>query len=71
MLNKLKEKGYEAKNSREMWRDKKITGLSSLTGLDAPSFNHQFDRGENESILIWLRPALGLGLLGVGPPGHN
>jgi len=38
---------------------------SRLTGLDAPSFNHQFDRGENESILIGLKAALGLGLLGM------
>ena len=36
---------------------------SKLAGLDAPSFNHQFDIGENESILIWLEPVLGLGLL--------
>ncbi len=42
---------------------------SKLTGLDAPSFNHYFDRGENESILIVLRAALGLGLLGVESPG--
>ncbi len=35
-----------------------------LTGLDAPSFNHQFVVGENESILNGLEPALGVGLLG-------
>ncbi len=44
---------------------------SKLTGLDAPSFNHQFVVGENESILIGLRPALGLGLLRIGPQGLN
>jgi len=33
VLNKLKEKGYEAKNSREMWRDKKITGLKQMLGM--------------------------------------
>ena len=42
-----------------------------LTSLDDPSFNLQFDRGENESILIGLEPVLGLDLLGVGPPGLN
>ena len=44
---------------------------SMLTGLDTPSFNHQFDRGENESILIGLRTALGVRLLGVGTLGLN
>ena len=42
-----------------------------LTGLDAPSFNHQFNRDDNESILIGLGPVLGLGLLGVGRLGLN
>ncbi len=44
---------------------------SRLTGLDARSFNHQFDRGEIESILNGLKPALGVGLLGFGPLGLN
>jgi len=44
---------------------------SKLAGLDAPSFNPQFDRDENESILIALRTALGMGLLGIEPPGLN
>ncbi len=44
---------------------------SRLAGIDAPSFNPQFDRGENESILNGLEPALGLGLLGVGRLGLN
>ncbi len=44
---------------------------SRLTGLDTPSFNTQFVVGENESFLIGLRPALGLGLLGIRPPGLN
>jgi len=38
---------------------------SKLTGLDSPSFNHLFDRGENESILNGLEPVLGLGLLRI------
>ena len=42
-----------------------------LTGLDAPLFNTQFVVGENESILVGLRPALGLALLSFGPPGLN
>ena len=42
-----------------------------LTGLDAPYFNQQIDRGENESILNGLEPALGLGLLRIGPLGLN
>ena len=33
VFNKLKEKGYETKNSREMWRDKKITGLKQMLGM--------------------------------------
>ena len=42
------------------------------SSLEAPpSFNHQFDRGEIESILNGLEPALGLGLLGIRPPGRN
>ena len=41
------------------------------TGLDAPSFNHQFDRGENESILNGLEPALGVGLLSFRPLGRS
>ena len=45
--------------------------LSRLTGLIAPSFNLQFDRGENESILNGLRAVLGVGLLGVGRLGLN
>ncbi len=44
---------------------------SRLTGLDAPSFNHQFDRGENGSILDKLGPALGVGVLGIGRLGRN
>ena len=44
---------------------------SRLAGLDAPSFNPQFDRDENESILNGLGPALGLGLLSFRPPGLN
>ncbi len=44
---------------------------SRLAGLDAPSFNPQFDRDENESILNGLETALGLGLLGIGPLGLN
>jgi len=36
-----------------------------LTALDAPSFNHQFDRGGNESILIGLGTVLGVGLLRI------
>ncbi len=35
------------------------------------SFNPQFVVGEKESILIGLRPALGLGLLSFRPPGLN
>ena len=38
-----------------------------LTGLDAPLYNHQFDRGENESMLNGLDPVPGLGLRAVGP----
>ncbi len=34
------------------------------------SFKQDFLGGENESFLIWLEPALGLGLLGVRPPGR-
>ena len=41
------------------------------TSEDTPSFNHQFVTGENESMLIRLRAALGLALLGVGRPGRN
>ena len=35
------------------------------------SFKRHFPGGENESILIGLRAALGLGLLGFRPPGLN
>ncbi len=44
---------------------------SRLTGLDAPLYNTQFIISENESILIGLGPALGLGLLDIGPLGLN
>ncbi len=44
---------------------------SRLAGLDAHSFNPQIDRGDNESILNELDPALGLGLRGVGGLGLN
>ena len=36
-----------------------------------PLFNTQFIVGENELILIGLRPVLGLGLLSFRPPGLN
>ncbi len=32
-LNKLKEKGYEAKNSSEIWRDKEIADLQQKLGM--------------------------------------
>ena len=42
-----------------------------LTGLDTPLFNTQFVVGEKVSILFRLRAALGLGFLGIRPPGLN
>ena len=44
---------------------------SRLTGLDTPLINPQCVTGENGSILIGLRAALGLGLLSFRPPGLN
>ncbi len=43
----------------------------TLTGLEAPLFNTQFIVGENKSILIGLRTALGPRLLGKKPAECN
>ena len=40
-------------------------------GAFFPSLKRHFLRGEKVSILNGLEPALGLGLLGVGPLGLN
>ncbi len=44
---------------------------SPMKTLDEMSFKRHFLRGENESILSRLEPALGLGLLSFRPPGLN
>ncbi len=44
---------------------------NALLSTAHSSFNHQFVVGENESILIGLAAALGLGLRGIGRLGLN
>ena len=45
--------------------------ICTEVSLKEMPFKQHFLRGENESILLGLKPALGLGLLGFIAPGLN
>ncbi len=53
------------------WITDKLEQAERQDAIHEASFKRHFPGGENGSILIWLGAALGLGYLGIRPPGLN